>query len=123
MVELERIHGSHENILADLSNVRCNINQLNKNITGLKRDADFKQRSNQLQITKLKNQEDALYDEKNRQVDQNAEYFDIKKGLTRNLKRIQQEHEELKFTMNYFEQETPNMQVGYCYIFKRVVCA
>jgi len=113
MVELERLHGRHENILADLSNVQCNTNQLNKNITGLKRDADFKQKSNQLQITKLKNQEDTLYDEKNRQADQNAEYFDIKKGLTRNLKRIQQEHEELKFTMNYFEQETPHMQIAH----------
>ena len=111
MVELERAHGRHENILADLSNVESNINQLNKNITGLKRDADFKLKTNQLQITKMQNQEETLYDDKERQADQNTEYFDIKKGLTRNLKQIQLEHEELKLTMNFYEKETPFMQV------------
>ena len=111
MVELERAHGRHENILADLSNVESNINQLNKNITGLKRDADFKLKTNQLQITKMQNQEETLYDDKERQADQNTEYFDIKKGLTRNLKQIQLEHEELKLTKNFYEKETPFMQV------------
>ena len=111
MVELERAHGRHENILADLSNVESNINQLNKNITGLKRDADFKLKTNQLQITKMQNQEETLYDDKERQADQNSEYFDIKKGLTRNLKQIQLEHEELKLTKNFYEKETPFMQV------------
>ena len=111
MVELERAHGRHENILADLSNVESTINQLNKNITGLKRDADFKLKTNQLQITKMQNQEETLYDDKERQADQNTEYFDIKKGLTRNLKQIQLEHEELKLTINFYEKETPFLQV------------
>ena len=47
----------------------------------MKRDRDFKIKSNQLQIAKMETQEGTLFDDKDRQASQNAEYFDIKKGL------------------------------------------
>ena len=56
------------------------MNQLNKNIVVLKRDREFKVKSNQIQISKMETQEETLYDDKDRQASQNAEYFDIKKG-------------------------------------------
>jgi len=113
MTELKTTHDEHTKILSDLSNVQGDINQLNKNLVGLKRDRDFKMKSNQLQIAKMETQEGTLFDDKDRQASQNAEYFDIKKGLTREFKQIQKEHVELMHQMKNYQTETPKMQAAH----------
>jgi len=110
MEELKLKRVEHARILGDLSNVESQISDRSTAIQGMKREADFTAKSRGIHIKQMESQEDALYDAKDQHQQRNAEFLDIKKGLSKGLKEINHEQAELARQKHVYERKTPTMQ-------------